>query len=239
VKIADATLCVVDTETTGLDYATGDRIVEFAAQVLPSGMTCSTLVNPGRPIPVVASAVHHLTDIDVMDKLPLEAAYRFIDAWVPSDAVVVAHNAQFDRSFLPSLADRRWLCSKRLAQHLISDAPAYSNQVLRYHLGGGKLDLRGQAPHRALADVIVTSFVLDRLINRYLTAGYPDDIDCLVAFAASPITYTHMPFGKYRNDPIANMPLSYIEWALRNAELDADLRFSLTSECDRRSGVAA
>ena len=57
---------VLDTETTGLDPATGDRIVEIGAveivNYLPTGRTFHVYVNPQRPVPADAVAVHGLDD---------------------------------------------------------------------------------------------------------------------------------------------------------------------------------
>jgi len=58
-------LAVLDTETTGLDPGQGHGLVEVACVMLDDGEigeTWSTLVNPGRPIPPDAAAVHGITD---------------------------------------------------------------------------------------------------------------------------------------------------------------------------------
>jgi exodeoxyribonuclease X len=150
---------------------------------------------------------------------------KFIPTDVTADKICVAHNAKFDRSFLPCLEDRRWLCTKRLAMHLFPDAPGHSNQVLRYWLGGAKLDLKGQVPHRAMADVIVTKFVFGKLIEKYLTDGHEDSDDALIAFAASPIKCKSLWFGKHKGTAPEACPRDYIAWCLNNMQdLDADLR---------------
>ena len=62
-------LSVIDLETTGTDTRE-DRIVEVAVlTVYPGGTAVSFVrrVNPGRPIPAGASAVHGITDADVAD----------------------------------------------------------------------------------------------------------------------------------------------------------------------------
>ena len=69
-------ICVLDTETTGLDPA-NDAIVEFAACVVqmtdgawaPSEVF-SRFVHPGMPIPPESSAIHHIVDVDVADAAP-------------------------------------------------------------------------------------------------------------------------------------------------------------------------
>lgn len=59
-----------DLETTGTDIM-HDRIVEISMiKVLPDGTDRQRTVrmNPGRPIPAEATAIHHITDADVADK---------------------------------------------------------------------------------------------------------------------------------------------------------------------------
>ena len=68
---------VLDTETTGLDPATGDRIVEIGAvellNHLPTGRTFHVYINPERDMPTGAQDVHGLTEEFLSDK-PLFAA---------------------------------------------------------------------------------------------------------------------------------------------------------------------
>jgi DNA polymerase-3 subunit epsilon len=94
---------VLDTETTGLDPQSGDRIVEIGAvelaNGLPTGRTWHRYVNPQRPMPAAAFAVHGLGDDFLRDK-PVFAAILegFLD--FIADAPLVIHNAAFDIGFL-------------------------------------------------------------------------------------------------------------------------------------------
>jgi hypothetical protein len=141
-------------------------------------------------------------------------------------------------SFLPCLAGRSVLCTKRLAQHLAPQMPGFGNQVLRYaflsELDRAHINeqMRNLVPHRAKADALVTWFVLNKLLSLYRldTAGN-DDLGELLSLAASPIKVRNFRFGKHRGeliDDIARNDPSYISWLLRNAQdLDDDLRFTL------------
>jgi len=224
-KLEEARFVVVDTETTGLPP--DGRVVELA--LVEVGLECepqivySALVDPGCPIPPEASAVHHITDRDVAGKPRLFQVWPKVLGYI-GDAILVAHNAEFDRGMLPETG-RPWICSKRLAQHLWRDAPKHSNQVLRYWLG---IDVEVGQPHRALGDAIVTAHVFQRELRAYLEAGYPDDVDELIAFAESPIEVQTMPFGKHKGMPLKDVPLDYLDWALRNLQdLSPDLRWSM------------
>ncbi len=66
-KITEATLLVIDTETTGPE-PTEARVVEVGAAYMVAGLdgpTFRQLVNPGEPIPEDASAIHGIHDEDV------------------------------------------------------------------------------------------------------------------------------------------------------------------------------
>jgi DNA polymerase III subunit epsilon len=94
---------VFDTETTGLDPLSGDRMVEIGCIELinrvPSGRTFHCYFNPERPMPAAAEQVHGLSDGFLADKLRFhEHALDLLDFL--EDAPLVAHNAQFDFGFL-------------------------------------------------------------------------------------------------------------------------------------------
>jgi len=94
---------VFDTETTGLDPGSGDRMVEIGCieifNRIETGRTFHAYFNPEREMPFGAEAVHGLTTIFLSDK-PLfsdkaEELLEFI-----GDAPLVAHNASFDFAFM-------------------------------------------------------------------------------------------------------------------------------------------
>jgi DNA polymerase III subunit epsilon len=94
---------ILDTETTGLDHANGDRIVEIGAVELdnrfPTGRTYHTYINPQRPMHEDARNVHGLTDAFLADKPLFGACAEAFLAFV-QDAPLVIHNASFDIGFL-------------------------------------------------------------------------------------------------------------------------------------------
>ena len=99
---------VLDTETTGLDPFTGDRIVEIGAVELfnhmPTGETYHQYINPQRDMPAGAFAVHGLSEEFLSDK-PLFAsvAQPFLD--FIQDSRLIIHNASFDMKFLNAELD--------------------------------------------------------------------------------------------------------------------------------------
>ena len=93
----------LDTETTGLAAAQGDRIVEIGlVEMLNRRLTGRTLhhyLNPGRPSHPDALKVHGLSEAFLADKPPFERIVDEVIAFV-AEAEVVIHNAEFDLGFL-------------------------------------------------------------------------------------------------------------------------------------------
>ncbi|MEM6938663.1 MAG: DNA polymerase III subunit epsilon [Pseudomonadota bacterium] len=101
---------VLDTETTGFDPETGDRIVEIGAVELighmATGRTYHKYINPEREMPQDAFEVHGLGDEFLRDKPKFaQIAQSFID--FIGDAKLVIHNAAFDMKFLN--AELQWI----------------------------------------------------------------------------------------------------------------------------------
>lgn len=192
------TFTVVDVETTGFDPLE-DRVVEVAAQRInwatgEAGEMFCTRVNPGRPIPAAASAVHHITDAMVADAPPfaevLDGLARELVTEGPTLPVLVAHAAPFDAKFLLAetarvaradagvrssmassllaiLQDARLACTYRLALHLVDAVESYKLQALRYAL---ELPVRYTGVHGAGEDVAVHRELYLHLLERWLRA---------------------------------------------------------------------
>ncbi len=94
---------VLDTETTGFDPTSGDRIVEIGAvelfNHLPTGKIYHQYINPQRDMPEDAFNVHGLSAEFLSDK-PLFAAIADDFLAFVGDAKMVIHNASFDVKFL-------------------------------------------------------------------------------------------------------------------------------------------
>jgi DNA polymerase-3 subunit epsilon len=121
---------IFDTETTGLDPRSGDRLVEIGCIELidrrESGRTFHAYFHPERDMPAEAEAVHGLSIQFLSDK-PLFAA--LVDDLLEflGDAPLVAHNAVFDFGFVnaelarvgrPALDPARMCCTVQMARKL-------------------------------------------------------------------------------------------------------------------------
>lgn len=119
---------IFDTETTGFDPQTGDRMVEIGCIEMigrvMTGETYHAYFNPQRPMPAAAEQVHGLSDRFLSDK-PLFAQKADELIAFLGDSPLVAHNASFDFGFLnkelehcgrPSVAMGRMIDTVALAR---------------------------------------------------------------------------------------------------------------------------
>lgn len=228
-------ICVLDTETSGLDPATAG-VVEYAHAIVDTGTRrvsghMSRLCHPGEgrlPIPPDARAVHHISD-DMVAGMTSVAQLLAERNWASVDALC-AHNAPFDRSFLvaaeggqPIVASvKPWLDTLRLAKHLWPSAPSYGNQVLRYWRGvepawpaGDPADYGRAAPmvpHRALYDVCTTAALLLDLLRTAEEGRLSDPVEVLLELSGRPVLLQTCSFGKHRGLAWSAVPRDYLTW---------------------------
>jgi DNA polymerase-3 subunit epsilon len=116
---------IFDTETTGLNPAGGDRLVEIGCVEMfnrvETGRHYHAYFNPERPMPSEAEAVHGLSSIFLSDKPRFaDKADELID--FIGDCPLVAHNASFDFGFLNyelQQCGRPPVCTTRMVDTLV------------------------------------------------------------------------------------------------------------------------
>lgn len=100
---------VFDTETTGLDPRSGDRMVEIGCvelvNLVPTGKTFHAYFNPERDMPAGAEQVHGLTAAFLADKPLFRDTLADLLEFI-GDAPLIAHNAGFDFGFLNAEIER-------------------------------------------------------------------------------------------------------------------------------------
>ena len=164
---------VLDTETTGLDPTAGDRVVEIGCVELvnhiPSGRKFHRYVNPGRSMSIDAARVHGLDDAFLRDKPPFPAVAAELLEFL-GDAVLIAHNAEFDLAFLnaelgragqPTIGGNRVVDTLMLARRRHPLGPNSLDALMsRYAIDASKRVLHG-----ALLDAELLSEVYIELIG--------------------------------------------------------------------------
>ncbi len=163
-------LVVIDTETTGLDPAR-DRIIDIGAVRLGDHLEVierfTTLVDPGVPIPLFVERLTGIGALDVAVAPGIAEAYAELRAFA-GDAVLVGHNAAFDREHLAAAARRaglpplenEWFDTLEAALLLFPELDRHALALMAEALG-----LESRA-HRALPDAETTAAVLARLAAR-------------------------------------------------------------------------
>jgi DNA polymerase-3 subunit epsilon len=120
---------VLDTETTGLDPLTGDRVIEIAAvelvNLLPTGAVFHRLVDPERDIPAEATRIHGFTSGDLAGKPRFAEIIDELVAFL-GDAPIIAHNAPFDFGFLD--AEFRRCAARPIDRSRMIDSLALAKQ---------------------------------------------------------------------------------------------------------------
>lgn len=160
--------CFIDIETTGLDAAS-EEIVEIGAVFVEAGVVVARrqwLVRPTRTLAPMIAALTGLTDAELATAQPLSALRDEVAAALEGWSLV-AHNGNFERSFLGELiAAHALLDSCELAQLLFPDRPSHSLDALVKWLGVG-----AGARHRAVDDAEDTFLMVSALGARFLVDG--------------------------------------------------------------------
>lgn len=227
---------VIDLETTGA-RPPSHGVCEIGWQDVAQGADGrwtvtdergAIFVNPGRPIPAVTMAVHHIVDADVVGAgyWP-DVAPRILR---PDGGVVAlaAHRATFEQRFcIPQLSGgARWICTWKCALRLWPQSPSFSNQVLRYwRMPDGLVREMGLPVHRALPDAYVTAHHLRDMLNAA-------SIEQLLAWSDEPGLLPRVVAGPDRGRAWSDLSAEALEQFARDR--DEDVRFTAQTELRRR-----
>ncbi len=220
---------VLDTETTGFDPKTGDRLIEVGCieieDLLPTGRTFHRFINPERLIPPDAIKVHGITDDKVKDAPKL---HQVGDDQMEclGDAPLIAHNANFDRNFIDFEIGRigrkpppqdRWIDTLALAQKRF---PGMANSLdalcKRY-----KISLVERTLHGALIDARLLAEVYlelrggkERALDLTSTRGGAAETAERVAYGARP-----RPLPLRSTDAERELHAKFMREVVKNEEL--------------------
>jgi DNA polymerase III subunit epsilon len=158
----------IDTETTGVrpgvDKAVQVGIARFEGGVCVDSNVCE--INPGRPIPAEASAIHGITDDRVKDAPTIEEFFadsrtqRLLDGAQPA-----AYNAAFDRHFVPPFGeDWTWPWLDSLSLVRVVDRFARGKGRHRLEAACQRWDVELQKAHDAGSDALAAGQLFYKLV---------------------------------------------------------------------------
>lgn len=216
----------MDLETSGLEAT--DHVVEIAAwDVIPDQGPLSpffvgaSFVKPPVPIPPKASAIHHIVDEDVAGAPSWKETLFWIDDTVDA---YCCHNSRFDAQWLGPIVGKPIIDTYRAALRLWPDFESHSNQYLRYKLKPEGLNRQiANESHRARSDAYVTSHILQVILKQPKVT-----LDGLIQCSSRPALLPRIRFGKHRDKKWGDVDRSYLEWLSRQADLDEDVKFTVT-----------
>ena len=226
-------LIFFDTETTG--NTSEDYLCQLAYK--SADETFNELYKPSKKIPPEASAVHHITNKMVADKLSFRESPEYEKVkklFEDENTIVVAHNAIFDLSMFAKedITPANFICTLRLARHLDKEEniERYNLQYLRYLL---EIEVDATA-HDALGDVIVLEKLYQRLEQKMKEIHGDKAIEEMLEVSSRPSLIHTFKFGKYngqRLEQIAEIDRGYLEWLLAQKqagdEIDEDWIYTL------------
>jgi DNA polymerase III subunit epsilon len=175
IPLNESRFVVVDLETTG-GRASAGSIIEIGACRMEGQRitgTFETLVRPRMPIPRFISGLTSITNEMVREAPPIEEALPAFREFL-GDAVMVAHNAQFDHSFLDFEFRRLFgiglrnplLCTLRLSRRLLPSLKRRRLDALAEHFG-----LSTEGRHRGLGDARMAAELLSIFIEMAAKMG--------------------------------------------------------------------
>ena len=227
---------IFDTETTGFDPLTGDRMVEIGCIEMfgrvMTGSVYHAYFNPERAMPSAAESVHGLSDRFLSDKNYFAHKAEELLAFI-GDSPLVAHNAHFDFGFLNMELER---CGQpRVAMERMVDTVA----LARVKHPGAKLSLDAlctrygidrshRVKHGALLDAeLLAHLYIELTGGRQIGLGLSD----VLTKTAIDITNIGIPTSRQYREP--RLHSATAEELTRHAAFIADIKDALWRDTGR------
>jgi len=169
-------------------------------------------------------AVHHILESDLVGQP------NFSSFELPQQTIyIIGHNIDYDiRAIQQCGVDTshiKAICTLALARLVWPDAEAHNISALIYMISKGSEKAREmlKGAHRADADIILTANILMHIVYQLKI----QTIEELYKASEDARIPRSINFGKHRGTAIAELPKDYVQWLLRQDELDPYLRKAL------------
>jgi exodeoxyribonuclease X len=246
---------ILDTETNSDNYKIAEIIESgFVIRENHDWTIFQELHKPvDRPIPAKVESICYITNSMVEDKPAFvdsrDTFQEVVNGY--SGGYLVAHNHFYDMRVLErhgiDTTNHKWICSWRLAKKLFNGVESIEETNLPYLRFALELDIPIEMRcHRAGNDSLITAKLLEALIGYMEGMGLIDQNlpygPQIYEYARSPIIYERMPFGKHKGELMDNIPVSYIQWSLKNMDslnedadnFDPDFAASISATLEKR-----
>jgi len=172
-------------------------------------------------------AVHHILESDLVGQpfynefqLPTQTTY------------IIGHNVDYDIAAIArcgvDVSQLKPICTLALARHVWENAEAHNISALIYLISKGSDKAREmlKGAHRADADIILTANILMHIIHQLNI----QDIEQLYVASEQARIPKSITFGKHKGTAIQDLPADYIQWLMRQEDLDPYLRKALEAK---------
>ena len=216
-------LIFFDTETTG--NTEKDFLCQIAYKT--DGENFTGLYKPPIKIPPEASAVHHITNKMVSEKLSFSESGdlpKIKKLFEDKNSIMVAHNAPFDLLMIKKegVEPKKFICTLKLARYLDPEEKIgrYNLQYLRYLLD---FDIEAQA-HDAMGDVLVLEKLFNRLKSKLIEQekiNEDEAIERMIEISSHPLLIKTLNFGKYKGkkmEEVLKIDRGWLKWLLGEKE---------------------
>ena len=213
---------IFDTETTGSEQP---DLIEAAWLQVDSPTTLQVLAQfeqrykPSHPNTLGALAVHHIYDEELVDCPP---ASQFT---LPADAqYLIGHNIDYDWNVIQQPSVKR-ICTLALSRMLLPELDSHSQSALMYYFFRLHARERLKSAHSALADVQNCKYLLQKLIALLPTpVNTWEQLWEQSELARLPKV---MPFGKHKGVAMAELPMDYQDWLLRQDNIAPYIKLAI------------
>ena len=220
---------ILDTETHTLngqpiEIAYAPVQIDAGKLSLDKTQIFDQLYSVDEPISFAAMAVHHILESELVDQ-PHYTSFKL----PPETVYMIGHNIDYDiRAIEKCGVDTshiKAICTLALARLVWPDAEAHNISALIYMITNGSDKARSmiKKAHRADMDIILTANILMHEIH-HLKIQTLEELYQASEDARIPRTIN---FGKHRGTAIADLPADYVQWLLRQEDLDPYLRKAL------------
>ena len=223
------TTYILDTETTGLIEPHMTEAAYSIVDVINGKVNMlqaprAKRFNPLKKISLGSMAISHICDEDVADEPP------HTDFRLPNSVeYLIGHNIDFDMAVLKNAGvdhTPKLICTNAIANYLLPTLESHKLVSLLYHFHRDIARAQARDAHAAIADIYFTELVLGSLIDLANSQGHEiSDVESLYEFSQMARVPTHMSFGKYKGEAIADLAASsegagYLKWLVKKNTVD-------------------